>query len=153
MNIFLLYPLVLFGQSTTISLLFAPADMGGGLRYDKQINDIGIYGAACMENKVHNKETDPITNISGIKNHLKLSAGLVKYVPDRKRSVINFFSLGLCYHSYGMFRKELYAASDKIIFPLSPEFGVGIIISHFSIGWCYDPVKKDVVVNSGFYFN
>ena len=140
--IIFLLPLILFGQNT-IGLLYAPTDNGVGLRYDKQITNIGIYTAICRGNYW-------FKNGDYINNHVKFSVGVVKYVPNKK--IINLFSLGLNYNTYERMREGYIPVPDHLFYPISLELGVGLIINHFNIGWCYDPFKKEVVVNSGYYF-
>lgn len=137
--------LILSGQNRTISVLYAPTDKGTGIRYDRIHDEKGIYGAVCWGSYWFN-------NGERINNHLKFSAGVVKYVPAMKGKIINLFSIGISYHTYGAVSKEYIPTPDHLFFPLSAEMGVGLIINHFNIGWCYDPLKKEVVVNSGYYF-
>ena len=137
--------LILAGQNTTLCLTYAPTDRGTGFRYDKQITDIGIYGSASRGSYRFNDG-------QRINNHIKLSSGVVKYFQNKSKNTCNLFSLGLSYHSYGKIKDESIPIHDHVFFPVSLDVGVGFIINHFNIGWCYDPIKKEVIVNSGFYF-
>ena len=76
-NVLLFITLIISGQNTTIGFLYAPTDQGIGFRYDKQMTDIGIYGAAHWGSYW-------FKNGARINNHIKLSAGIVKYVPNMK---------------------------------------------------------------------
>jgi hypothetical protein len=136
---------IILGQNRTIGIIYAPTDNGIGFRYDKQLDKLGVYGSACWGSYW-------FRNGERIYNHLKLSAGVVKYVTSSKKKVINLFSLGLSYHTYGAMSTEYVPTPDHLFFPVSLDIGVGYIINHFNIGWCYDPFKKEVVVNSGYFF-
>ena len=137
--------MIVSGQNSTVCLLYSPTDKGIGFRYDKQINNVGIYGSAC-------RGSYWVSDGVRINNHVKLSTGFVKYVPNMIEKVINVFSLGVSFHSYGTVKGEYIPTPDHLFFPVSVEAGVGFLINHFNIGWCYDPLKKEVVVNSGYYF-
>jgi hypothetical protein len=140
-----LWSLKILCQNRAIGMIYAPTDNGIGLRYDKQINEMDVYGSACWGSYW-------FRNGERIHNHVKFSAGVVKYVTNRKEKVINLFSLGVSYHTYGEMSAEYVPVPDHLFFPVSLDIGVGYTINHFNIGWCYDPFKKEVVVNSGYYF-
>jgi hypothetical protein len=137
--------LIISGQNRIICLIYAPTDNGIGFRFDRQISEMGVYGSACWGSYW-------FRNGERINNHLKLSAGVVKYVTSSKKRIINLFSLGLSYHTYGAMSNEYVPTPDHLFFPVSLDLGVGYIINHFNIGWCYDPLKKEVAVNTGYYF-
>jgi len=145
-SVFLLTTILVSGQNSAVGLVFAPTDKAVGLRFDAEKNNIGFYSSACWGNYTLNYGTR-------INDHVKLSAGVVKYLPNRMRKFTNMFSLGLSYHTYGKTVGEYMQVPANAFRKVSVDVGVGFKVNRFNIGWCYDPFKKEVVVNSGFFFN
>jgi hypothetical protein len=145
-NLFFLNAIAASGQDSTVGMVFAPTDRAVGLRYDRQIKSFGAYGSASWGNY-------SFPDGMLIKHHVKLSTGIVKYMPNRNKRMTTLFSLGLSAHSYGEMTGELIEVPDHMFDRISFEAGVGFMIDRFNIGWCYDPLRKEVAVNVGIHFN
>jgi hypothetical protein len=136
----------LHGQNSSVGVVFAPTDRGLGFRYDRQLSSTGFYGSASWGNY-------RFLNGAILKDHVRMAAGVAKYVKNKKLNINHLFSLGISLHSYGAMKSENFQVEQKALRRVSAEAGVGFIYNHFNIGWCYDPLKKEVVVNCGYYFN
>jgi hypothetical protein len=135
----LLIPLAGISQNT-VSLSLMPSDRGIGARFDHQFNDAGVYISTTQGRY---KLGDDFY----IKNHLKLSTGIIHYTKTND----GFLSIGVCLHKYG--EKQLPIGINNDVFnPLSFEVGGGIRINHFSPSLTVDIFKWDVAVNFGFVF-
>jgi hypothetical protein len=76
----------------TISITYYPTDNGIGARYDRQINNYGGYLAASKGNY-------QISETKKIDNHVKLVAGILRYI-ERDGISGTYVSLGVSYHQY-----------------------------------------------------
>lgn len=140
--LFLLFPLILNAQKNTLYLTFAPTDLGIGMRYDRQISDMGLYGSASWGNYYIDKQR--------INNHVKLVLGAVKYCESKYYDFTTvLYSAGISYHYYG---NELEGLNGKVFAPVSIDLGTGIRIKRFNAGFCFDFFKGEGVINFGYSF-
>jgi len=130
------------GQRNTLYITYAPADLGIGIRYDHEITDLGVYCSASWGNYRFDDKR--------INNHVKLVAGIIKYVSSKYYDYITIlYSAGISYHHYG--EKPDYV-DERVFFPLSIDLGTGVKIKWFNAGFCFDFIKGEGTVNFGYSF-
>jgi hypothetical protein len=128
----------------TVYFSFQPVDLGVGLRYDRQINDVGIYSSLTYGNyKFFGGHVD---------NHIKASFGGIRYFKEPCLSESEaFFTCGGTYHHYG----EIYYSEGippRVFNALSFELGVGLQFCHCSVAFRMDVLKFDSSIDFGFRF-
>ena len=124
----------------TIYLTAQPTDMGLGVRYDRQIGDLGLYGSLA---KGHYKLEDG----SYIDDHYKVSLGGLAYIPEH----FGFVSFGISYHHYGSY--YFYEPrSGNVMTPISCEGGVGTWFGKVSVAFRMDIIKWESMVELGIKF-
>lgn len=139
----LLLPTSLFGQNT-FSVVYHPTDMGIGLRYDRQIENYGVF-SYISKGDYH------INEYMEIDNHFKIVIGGLHYL----KNVYNghtktYVSLGLSYHYYS----DIYEGLVKTVYyPISFEAGAGAKFKKTMIGFFFDFVKQEGGINIGINFN
>lgn len=157
-SLFLLLPVIIIANcycqpyhpyyvhKNAISLVFQPTDFGVGLRYDYQINEYGLYGSASWGNY-------RFENNGRLYNHVKTSLGIVRYVPFfRDPTMMNFFSAALNCQHYGQENATCPSLSRRTLFPLSIDIGTGMKINRINVGFCFDFVKQEGLLNFGMNF-
>lgn len=135
----------IYGQNV-ISLTYAGNDHQIGVRYDKQFNRYGFYSGAGYG--VYNDPT------IGSIQHTRASGGITRYVQNyAMESWLTYFSFGVSVHDYKKVQDGYIEVPQNALFPVSCELGVGFVISrHLSIGWTFDFIKDDVLLNIGYRF-
>jgi len=128
------------GQRNTLWLTHNPTDMALGLRYDRQISDLGLYIGGSYGNY-------RIDAFQRIDDHVKLSAGAIRYVPGTMNRTTLLYSIGLSYHHYGN-TQYFDDLNRKVLFPLSVDLGAGARIKWFNAGFTMDFIKRE----GGFLF-
>jgi len=142
--LFLITGAVLSAQRNTYYVSFQPGDLGIGLRYDHK----DLYGSLAWGNY-------RFWGGTYIKNHIRAAVG---YKFDMTHeigngNVINFFSIGGVYHYYGMgnFTEEQINRQEGL-FPVSLELGAGVRMNRVVVGFRFDMVKFEGVVDLGITF-
>lgn len=125
----------------TISVVHYPTDMGIGLRYDRQIQNSGIYIAMSKGNY-------RISESERINNHIKTVIGALRYF-ETQYDDITYISAGMSYHYYN---NRLINQPQKVYHPLSLDLGCGVKFEHTMIGFCFDFLKWEGGVNAGINF-
>ena len=141
--IFLLLSFVFADLSAqnTISFVFQPTDLGLGIRYDRQINPINdLYFSISYGNY-------KLGNESSVKDHIKISSGLTFKINET-----SYLSIAPSYHFYGKQTEIFTPLPEAVIFPYSIDFGCGVYLNKFRIGFCFDFFKWESSINLGIWF-
>lgn len=117
-----------------------PTDLGIGLRYDRQINEFGVYVSFSKgEYKLYNE--------GYIKDHIKASIGAMVYSTQHS----SFITMGINYHHYGKhYLPSLYGINT--LSPVSIELGVGTFLNRFTVALRMDIIKWESSLDFGFKF-
>jgi hypothetical protein len=141
--ILFLLPSVLSAQTNTISIVLQPVDLGIGLRYDKKIDNLGLYVSASYGNYSIDENT-------GIRNHIKSVIGALKYLPGKFNGhPLGYLSAGVSYSYYGNIQGYF---SERTLQPVSMEFGCGVRFKKAMTGFSYDPIKNESTLAFGINF-
>lgn len=137
--------IIMFGNlqaQNTLSVFYHPTDKGIGLRYDRQIQNSGLYIAMSQGNYL-------ISESERINNHIKIVAGYVKYLDSKYYDSPFYISGGISYHHYS---NRIIDLPDKVYYPLSIDLGCGVKFEHTMVGFIFDFVKQEGGVNFGINF-
>jgi hypothetical protein len=140
--LFLFIPIVLQAQNT-ISVTFQPTDLGLGLRYDRMISHIGLYGLVSYGNY------SPLRAMLK-REHIKTSLGLTHYIAPRLIGhPLPFVSMAGSYHYYGAKVAEF---GEKAVTHISLDLGAGVRFKRIMTGFTIDPLKWEGAFNFGINF-
>ena len=124
----------------TLSVLYHPTDKGIGLRYDRQIQNSGLYIAMSKGNY-------QVSESERIDNHVKTAIGYVRYMKSYYDDFTHtYFSAGVSYHYYS---NRLIDMPQKVYYPLSIDLGCGVKFKHTMIGFVFDFLKWEGGINFG----
>lgn len=140
-GVFLILISLSVSAQTTVSLSFAPVDLGVGVRIDQQMRDNGVYFSALYGNYAFCE--------CYIKDHVKVSAGMIFTSPIIKGS---YLTAGICLHRYGRYRLPDLYPYDRVLCPLSYEVGAGTKLGRINVAFRIDPHKWDSAIDIGFTF-
>jgi hypothetical protein len=122
----------------TLYLSFQPTDLGLGIRYDRKLDNSGIYTAVTYGNYKF---------FGGyIKDHVKLSIGGIAYLEN------SFVTFGIAYNRYG--RRVCPEGMDcaTVFQVFSPEVGVGSVFKNVTVAMRMDILKWESSIDVGFNF-
>ena len=129
-------------------IAYQPFDYGIGLRGDYYFNNwIGTYGSATWG-------TLGLYKSAGLKNHIKMTLGILIPVESEKSSILNV-SIGGNYHHIQKidgFDPENYWASSAIYEPFSFEIGISAKFKKFVIAFRTDVLRWEPCVDIGIPF-
>jgi hypothetical protein len=123
-------------QHNIISTTYQILDNGFGMRYDRLINNSGIYVSVVKGN--YNLS-------SGSVSHFKSAVGVSRKLNPRIEAN-PYISIGIAYNRYW---GEAEGISDKAFKPVSIELGINKNIRWLNIGVRYDPLKKEATIDLG----
>jgi len=127
----------------TLSVLSYPSDRGLGLRYDRQIQNSGLYIAMSKGNY-------RVNEIERINNHIKTAIGYVRYMKSYYDDFTRtYFSAGMSYHYYSNRIADLL---NRVYYPVSFDLGCGAKFKNTMIGFCFDFIKREGGINFGVNF-
>ena len=130
----------IYCQKNTVYALVQPIDMGYGIRFDRRINDFGLYTSLS-------KGEYDIPGEYYIEKHIKMSLGGVSHT----RRGSTFFSYGFNYNFYG----DTYLSegtSRSTTYPMSIELGAGALLSRVAVAFRMDVLKWESSLDLGFRF-
>lgn len=142
--ILFLISLSALGQRNTLYVTLQPTDMGLGLRYDRQINDIGFYTSGSWGN--YELLGKSLLSYGYIRNHVKIAFGGMIYL-----SPYTFITLGTSWHHYGK-RQYCEIFNGRVFDPVSFEAGAGVRLGWFSSAFRFDYLKNEGCFEFGVNF-
>lgn len=145
----LFIPIIAIGQirekpPSAIYLAYQPAGHGLGLRGDVYVHYLlGIYGSASYETLGHYRH-------AGLKNHFKLTIGILIGIPDYG-DIQHDISVGLNYHHVqkNIRYEPLFQAGEVIYQNWSFEIGLTIKYPRFTIGMRTDILRWEPCIDIG----
>ena len=143
--ILLFFPLLCEAQNT-IYLTLQPIDLGVGVRYDRKVNDYGIYTSVAYGNYYVFPEVT-------IKNHVRVVVGALYYTKTDGISRF-YYGAGVVYSRFDKPSFTIYDLSPKVYMPLTFEVCVNTLIKRkWAVGLRYDFIKNESAIDFGIYFN
>jgi hypothetical protein len=144
--ILLLIPLASYSQKNALYFSFQPNDKGIGLRYERLFHNMGPYTSLTWGNYRY-------VDGSSIKDHLRVTAGVVKYIQSKSNQYFyNSFAAGFSYSKFGTITKRYIDIPDRALKELSFDIGTGVRIRHFNLIILYDFFKNESAINIGINF-
>jgi len=123
-----------------------PGDLGVGIRYDRSINDLGVYGSGSWGNYT-------LMNGEYINDHIRFAVGGFFYLREQTNEYIHTkITLGAVYHIYGDRNYSHGIINEDVFFPLSAELGIGTYIKRFACALRFDIIKFEGIIDFGFNF-
>jgi len=138
--VILLFSANIYCQKNTFYASAQPVDLGYGIRYDRKIDNFGVYASMS-------KGKYKIPEEFYIEKHIKLSLGGIAY----SKYDCTFLSYGFNYNIYGD-----YFLSDNTsrmtTYPVSIELGAGVLFPRMSMAVRLDMLKWESSIDLGIRF-
>jgi len=131
-------------QGQTVYVLFQLADLGIGLRSDYHIRNLGLYNSISYGNWGIYKYYD-------LKNHIKLTAGILIPLKDYNGCKFNF-TVGVNYHLLSSAITNDSPLDPRIFNSWSFELGLAVKINHFAICVATDILRWEPEIGIGIKF-
>jgi hypothetical protein len=133
-------------EKNSLYLVLQPCDLGFGLRYDRRISPRwGVYSSLSKGNY-------KFENGDYINDHNKIALGGLFYLNKNSDGSQGFFSGGLSHHTYGRRLCSPGIIDERVLKPISIEFGGGINVEKIRGALRFDFIKKEGSCDLGFSF-
>jgi len=146
--IFSFFSLCSYGQHI-ISFSFADNDFNIGGRYDHQFPKVPKLGFYLTGGLGHYNSVE-----TGKWEHVRAATGVVRYVQNYAMDeFLTYYSIGVNGNFYEQETRGLKKPTKYMLRPFSFEFGTGFVVAErLVVGWTFDPLKNDVILNIGYRF-
>lgn len=113
-------------------------DYGFGLSYTHYAGHVAAYASYDHNLKIYSGNR--------FDKSQKISAGIAYLFFDNTTKYPGYLSLGASYNTYADVI-PFYAANKKAMQPYDLQLGTGAIINHIAVGFRYDIIKNDAMID------